>query len=252
VPIGDSVEIIRQVCRGLAVAHREQPPIIHRDVKPQNILVGYDAGGLRVRVSDFGLARHVNPLTLLASARGTRAFKPPEFLANVDSCAADVWGIGTTLYLLLTDHLPYPELADTEITDARKLERPVTFPSRHNVEADDELDRIVCRALAFKPVDRHSDAQEMLEDLNKWKPKPPAEEGPAAGSKGQPDGAPDPAAPRRADAARRKLAEALRLSQAPARLEEAADLLEEALNENPELRPEHEYRLKLWRRKITM
>ncbi len=67
-PVETAVQVICQVCRGLAVAHGENPPIIHRDIKPHNILVGYDAEGLRVRVSDFGLAKRVNPLTLLASA----------------------------------------------------------------------------------------------------------------------------------------------------------------------------------------
>ena len=71
VPIETTVEILRQACRGIAVAHSQEPPIIHRDIKPQNILVGYDAGGIRVRVSDFGLAKRVNPLTLMASAKGT-------------------------------------------------------------------------------------------------------------------------------------------------------------------------------------
>jgi hypothetical protein len=56
VPVETAVEIIRQVCRGLTVAHEETPPIVHRDVKPQNILVGYDGGGLRARLTDFGLA----------------------------------------------------------------------------------------------------------------------------------------------------------------------------------------------------
>jgi serine/threonine protein kinase len=68
VPVETAVEILRQCCRGLAIAHGESPPVIHRDIKPQNILVGYDASGLRVRVSDFGLAKRVNPLTLMASA----------------------------------------------------------------------------------------------------------------------------------------------------------------------------------------
>lgn len=55
-------------------------------------LVGYEADGLRARVSDFGLAKKVNPLTLLATAAGTLAFKPPEAFAGRkgDSCAADV------------------------------------------------------------------------------------------------------------------------------------------------------------------
>src|SRR5258707_9859603 len=62
VPIETTVDLMKQVCRGVSLAHRQDPPIIHRDIKPQNILVGYEAEGLRARVSDFGLAKKVNPL----------------------------------------------------------------------------------------------------------------------------------------------------------------------------------------------
>src|SRR5207245_8809633 len=108
VPIPTAIDLIKQVCRGVAQAHREKPPIIHRDIKPQNILVGYEPDGLRARVSDFGLAKQVNPLTLLATAAGTLAFKPPEAFSHRkgDSCAADVWAVGAPLYLLLTAGLP--------------------------------------------------------------------------------------------------------------------------------------------------
>ena len=114
VPIETTIDLMKQVCRGLSVAHRQSPPVIHRDIKPQNILVGYEAEGLRARVSDFGLAKKVNPLTLLATAAGTPAFKPPEAFSDTkgDSCAADVWAIGTTLYLLLADRLPFDLPAD--------------------------------------------------------------------------------------------------------------------------------------------
>jgi len=59
VPVETAIDLIKQVCRGISQAHREKPPIIHRDIKPQNILVGYEADGLRARVSDFGLAKTV-------------------------------------------------------------------------------------------------------------------------------------------------------------------------------------------------
>src|SRR5690606_33740772 len=111
VPVDDAVRILRQVCAGLAVAHAEEPPIIHRDITPQNILVGYDRDGLRARISDFGLAKRADPLTELASTKGTLAFKAPEALRNRqgDSRASDVWALGTIAYLLLTDTLPYDD-----------------------------------------------------------------------------------------------------------------------------------------------
>ena len=88
----DTVHFVIQILRALQHAHDKG--IVHRDIKPQNILVGYEADGLRARLSDFGLAKEVNPLTLLATAAGTLAFKPPEAFQgkkHSDSPAADVF-----------------------------------------------------------------------------------------------------------------------------------------------------------------
>jgi len=252
VPVADAVDIVRQACRGLAVAHAEQPPIIHRDVKPQNILIGYDAVGLRARVSDFGLARRVNPLTLLATARGTRGFKPPEFLKNVDSCAGDVWGAGSLLYLLLTDRLPFPEAARDGEPDAGAWEQPLMPPSHFNARVDPELDAILARALAPLPVDRYLDAEKMLDDLMRWRPPEARERAPARERPGAAKAADGlPPLPGRATV-EGMVHQALDMAHDARRLMEAADLLEEALNLRPELRQAYEYQLRLWRRGISM
>ncbi|MBU1927319.1 MAG: serine/threonine protein kinase [Gammaproteobacteria bacterium] len=250
VPVETAVEIMRQVCRGLAVAHCEKPPIIHRDIKPQNILVGYDAIGLSARVSDFGLAKRVNPLTLLASARGTRSFKAPEAFRDFqsDSCAGDVWAIGTTLYLLLTDRLPYTELGDLDILDSKCFERPLIPPSRINLQVDPGLDQILFRTLALKPKERYPNAKELLTDLTKWKPGLPQPKTTISTSKitlGAYSLADE-------DQARKMAAQAVKLSRQAGKLIEAADLMEETFNKWPELRKQHEHQLKLWRRGITM
>ncbi|MCL6450407.1 MAG: serine/threonine protein kinase [Acetobacteraceae bacterium] len=261
VPVGDAVDIVRQVCRGLALAHAEQPPIIHRDVKPQNILIGYDALGLRVRVSDFGLAKRVNPLTLIASARGTRAFKPPEFLRNVDSCAGDVWAVGSVLYLLLTDRLPFPAAGEVQELDASVWERPLVPASRFNARVDPGLEAILARALALDLGDRYPDAGKLLEDLMRWKGpeggaagrdfgpeggRPAAKEHPG-GSKPSAGSAPLPGKA----AVEAMVRQALEMGRDARRLTEAADLLEEALNLQPGLRDRYEYYLRLWRRGIV-
>ena len=149
VPLETTVDLIKQVCRGLALAHVQNPPVIHRDIKPQNILVGYEPEGLRARLSDFGLAKRVNPLTLLATAAGTPHFKPPEAFSDTkgDSCAGDVWAIGTTLYLLLTDQLPFKLPPDLGLLTANSFKQPITPPSDINPDADKSLDYIVTRAL---------------------------------------------------------------------------------------------------------
>jgi serine/threonine-protein kinase len=252
-PIGEAVDIMRQVCSGLSVAHSEDPPIVHRDIKPQNILIGYDGAGLRVRVSDFGLAKRVNPLTLLASSRGTMGFKPPEAMKDMDSCAADVWAIGTTFYLLLTGTLPFPYAEAEESLDPRRFERPLRPASLYNIEVDAELDRVLERCLALSQSDRYPNAQAVLEDLLRWQagvtrtaaPHPNgAEQHPEsrAGAQNSSD----------REWATEAVQEAMRLAREPGKLMVAADMLEEALIKAPDLREVYESRLKLWRRGVSM
>ncbi len=250
VPVETAVEILTQVCRGLALAHSEKPPIIHRDIKPQNILVGYDGAGLRVRVTDFGLAKRVNPLTLLATTKGTLPFKAPEALQDTktDSLAGDVWAMGATLYLLLTDQLPYPGLHDPDCFDY-----PLIPPSRFNIQVDPMLDRIVFKALAIEKGKRHQNAGEFLKDLSKWKPR--------AGMPDRNQTADDARetkstlgmhTPPNEEEGEKMVAEALKLSRSTRYLSDAADLMEEALNKWPGLRRKYEYQLSLWRRGIVM
>jgi serine/threonine-protein kinase len=260
VPIETTVEIIKQVCRGLAVAHSEDPPIIHRDIKPQNILVGYDMNGIRARVSDFGLAKRVNPLTLMASAKGTRCFKSPEVFQNLqgDSRAGDVWAIGSTLYLLLTDRLPFSELGEMDSFNSDRFNRPMALPSSFNLQVDSFLDSIVSRALTLKPEDRYPSAMEFLESISKWapgiarstspKPRKPANVEMTGGSKS----ALGIFSPANQDTGHKMAAQAMELARDAGTLGEAADLMEEAFNKWPELRERFEYQLRIWRRGISM
>ena len=258
VPVETSVELIRQVCRGLSLAHGETPPIVHRDVKPQNILVGYDATGLNARLSDFGLAKRVNPLTLLATARGTRAFKSPEALRDWqrDSCAGDVWALGTTLYLLLTDRLPFSELTDFDDADVSRFDRPLIAPSRLNLQADSALDVVVRRALAIDVARRYQTAGELLADLGRWKPRAAVPTATKDLFVGQPSDVSKSALgmPSSVDerTGRRIAGDAVRLARERARLADAADLMEEAFNKWPDLRGEYQYQVRIWRRGIAM
>ncbi|MDA8118247.1 MAG: serine/threonine-protein kinase [Actinomycetota bacterium] len=253
VPVSTVVEIARQICRGLAVAHGERPPIVHRDVKPQNILVGYDGAGIRVRLSDFGLAKHVNPLTLLASGRGTPAFKPPEVFLNAgnDSCAADVWSLGATIYLLLTDRLPFE--AEGESPSLERFNRPLIPPHVFNVDVDSDLEEVVRRSLALRPEERHPDARALLSDLERWEPGrmslPVAKKGIDASPTRDKLGADSVAFDEEAE---RSVREALALAKGFGKLSDAADLLERAFALKPGLRQRYEYQLQLWRRGVAM
>lgn len=251
IPVEQTVDLVQQVCQGLAVAHSENPPMIHRDIKPQNILVGYDPTGVRVRVSDFGLAKKVNPMTLIASAQGTLTFKAPEFLNCQDSTSTDVWALGSTLYLLLTDQLPYPNFSEEDLISGKRWQTPIPSPIRFNIDVDPELESITMRALAINPEDRYQNAKDMLADLKNWRKGPTSKKGyPSTTTKTK------SALGRRTppDAAQTKMVieKAIALSQHPDKLIEAADLLEEAVNADPTLRKEYEYQIQLWRKGISM
>ena len=254
VPVSAAVEILRQCCRGLAIAHIESPPIIHRDIKPQNILVGYDATGIRARVSDFGLAKRVNPLTLLASAKGTRSFKPPEAFSDLesDSRAGDVWALGSTLYFLLTNRLPFADGSDIDTLDAERFNRPLIPPTRLNVQADPFLDQIVFRALAPSPKERYPTARELLEDLSRWQPRSSSIDRTGTALPGA-DTKTVLAQQSRLDEskARDMVQSAFDLARKQGKLAEAADLLEESFNRSPALREDNEYWVKIWRRGIV-
>ena len=250
-PVEQVVDVIKQTSRGLAVAHAENPPIVHRDIKPQNILVGFAKDGFSVRLSDFGLAKAVNPLTLLASVQGTIGFKPPESLENVDSCAADIWAIGTTLYLLLTDEMPFPMLDDRDTEDANRFLRPIRPPSMYNVNVDSGLESIIFRCLAASPSDRYQTATEFLTDIEKWKPN----YRPRGASVSQSMSRGKSAIAERSHhdlkkEAEKALYEAMQIADNPAKLMTAADLLEEAISKDQTLRDRYAPQLHLWRKGI--
>ena len=254
VPVQTTVDILKQVCRGLSVAHAEDPPIIHRDIKPQNILVGYETDGLRARISDFGLARRVNPLTLLATAAGTLAFKPPEaFLQDKgDSCTADVWALGTTLYLLLTDNLPYKVDPDLGWGNVKAFQVQLPPPSEYNIDVDAQLDAIVLKCLNRVPASRYQHAKALLDALEHWRP---AEHNAASSKRSSsmqskavlgPFTSPDVAE------ANKLVKKAMDKARREGRPSEAADLMEEAFNKSPSLREKYANQVRLWRCGVSM
>lgn len=255
VPVATAVDLVCQMCEGLAVAHNSKPAVIHRDIKPQNVLVGYEAGHLRAKLSDFGLARHVNPLTLLATVAGDLTFKPPEVFENPnsDSCAGDVWAVGVTFYLLLTDRLPYQPPARDEIGANSRFLRPPSAPSEVNIGADAALDRIVLRTLAVRPQDRYPSAVQLLTDLQQWvatrQSRKPAPENTATPHPPMSSASPSASGD---DVAQAAVARALATAQCSNDLALAADLMEQAFDRFPALRPRYEYLVALWRRGMTM
>ena len=256
IPIEMTIDIMRQVCRGLAVAHGETPPIIHRDIKPQNILVGYETDGLRARVCDFGLAKKVNPLTLLATAAGTLGFKPPEtFLkTKADSCAADVWALGATLYLMLTDRLPFEVDPTLGWSNKKAFEKELVPPSSLNVEVDIEVEKIVLHCLDMNPSKRYQTANDLLDALDRWKKPTPSKDSCIKKSISSEEsktvfGAYSPINQEEGQYLARL---AIKKAKDEGRLFEAADIMEEAFNKAPSLRQKYANQVRLWRCGISM
>lgn len=169
IPTATTVDILMQACAGLAVAHREDPPIVHRDLTPWNILVSDDFRGLRVIVSDFGLAEHIDPRTGHTSGGGTLAFTAPEALQYGvgASTSGDVYSLGVIAYLLLADAMPWEDIIFTRYGAINR--QPPLRPSRFNSAVDPRLEEVVLRALAPDPADRYPDADAFAAELRAWR-----------------------------------------------------------------------------------
>jgi eukaryotic-like serine/threonine-protein kinase len=232
VPTDIAVDVMEQIASGLAVAHEQDPPIVHRDVTLANVLVGYDGSVMRVRVSDFGLAKRADPFTRMASARGTLVFMAPEVLSNQGySCASDVWSVGTIAYLLLTNHFPFDDGGRFASYSFSRFNRPLLPPSRYNDDVDAALDEIVMATLDLDPRKRPATAGVLADALRER--RRPAD------------------VPHR-ERALRLSAEALRLYRTPGELPRATKLMEEAIALWPPLGEQHLSRLLLWRKGVVM
>ncbi len=162
--------IQKDICNGLAQAHGLEPPVVHRDVKPQNIMVAMKGKKIIAKVSDFGLARHVDPITRLTEAAGTLAYLPPEGFWNYESAASDVFSAGIIFYLILTGVSPFKitnghkytqkDEAQTAIRESRN--KIPECPSKYNRALDGELDNIVLQALSPDIKKRYKNASDFL------------------------------------------------------------------------------------------
>jgi eukaryotic-like serine/threonine-protein kinase len=162
-PLNVAIEYARQILSALRFAHRHG--IVHRDIKPHNVLV--DADG-RVKVTDFGIARAgASQMTEAGSIVGTAQYLSPEQArgTNVDQ-RSDLYSLGIVLYELLTGTLPFN--GDTPVEIAMKhLSQTPELPSHLRPELPRELDLVVTRALAKDPDERYQSAEEMDADLER-------------------------------------------------------------------------------------
>jgi serine/threonine-protein kinase len=150
-----------QACAGLDYAHRRG--IIHRDVKPGNLMVvGGPVGGgaMTVKLTDFGIARALaqTRITQVGSVVGTAAYLAPEQVRGEEATpATDVYALGVVLYQFLTGRLPYEGSTLAELAVRQQNERPLA-PSTYNDAVPEPLGGAVLRALEGDPARRYASA----------------------------------------------------------------------------------------------
>ena len=155
-------EIGSQVCQALSVAHGLD--IIHRDIKPQNIMVQPDGN---VKVMDFGIARAKNSVkTQTSSVLGTAHYISPEQAQGKElTAASDIYSLGVVMYEAATGKLPFD--ADDAITVAMMQVNDLPpLPSEINPKIDPSLEAIIMKAMAKNPNERFATAKDMRQALN--------------------------------------------------------------------------------------
>jgi len=165
-----ALQIIHDASLGMQAAHAHD--VVHRDIKPENILIGDDG---RVLLSDLGLAKAIStggrsprmPITRLGLLLGTPAYMSPEqWDVSADITAAvDIWSMGATLWMLLTQKPPFDE-KDMALLARRIREAPLPDIREVRPNLPDCVLDLLQRCLAKKPEDRFDESGELLSALN--------------------------------------------------------------------------------------
>ena len=154
------ISIAIQMCSGIEEAHKHH--IIHRDIKPQNIIISNDG---KVKVTDFGIARMVTSTTTTTVAMGSVHYTSPEQArGGYSDEKSDIYSIGITLYEMVTGQVPFN--GDTTVEVAMKhLQEEITPPSELVPGIPYSLEQIILKCTQKNAERRYSDVDELIQDL---------------------------------------------------------------------------------------
>lgn len=165
--IGESIPIIKQILS--AIGHAHQGNIIHRDIKPNNVMINSDG---MVKITDFGLAKDqsISRNTVTVQSGGTLFYMSPEHVKgfNFTDKRSDIYSIGMTFYEMLTGHVPFQNM-DTDF-DIREsiVRKDFIKPTVYNPKIPKQLESIIMKAISKNPDDRYQSAEEMFRDIRQY------------------------------------------------------------------------------------
>lgn len=170
-----AAEVIAQIAAALRVAHRRG--IVHRDVKPHNVLVTKKGD---VKVADFGIAQAASATTISQTSQvlGTVNYMSPEqAMGEPATPANDLYSVGVVLYEMLTGKVPFKAGSPAAIS-MKHMNEPPRPPKELNPEVPEGMNALVMKLLSKDPEARHADAGELVEDLERLRSGlPPAAAG---------------------------------------------------------------------------
>jgi serine/threonine-protein kinase len=167
IPATTAVEIVRQVCEALDDAHQHN--VIHRDIKPDNIIVRATATGLRVKVLDFGIAKLrddlAGHLTQTGSVVGTPHYMSPEqCLSEELDARSDIYSLGVVMYEMLTGRVPFNAPSSSGVVVQHVTQPPPSLRSI-NTAVSPALEAVVLNALEKQKDDRPQTAGEFAKNI---------------------------------------------------------------------------------------
>jgi eukaryotic-like serine/threonine-protein kinase len=162
--VEQTVEIVRGACHGLDYAHRAG--VVHRDVKPGNLLVSDESG--TIKLADFGIAKAAEQtrITQVGAVLGTAAYLSPEQATGEEAePPSDIYSLGVCAYQFLTGRLPHEYSSLTELALKQQRE-PVAPITDYRQDVSPELDRAIRVALERDPSQRYASALDMAQAID--------------------------------------------------------------------------------------